>query len=65
VRIPVKDCQCEDFPCCEHADNFPDDDEPEFCEVCGIQGHSSFKCDHEEGWGDDDDLDEEEEEDES
>lgn len=30
---PVKDCQCEDFPCCEHADNFPS--EPEYCDQCG------------------------------
>lgn len=22
-RYPVRDCDCEDFPCCIHADNFP------------------------------------------
>jgi hypothetical protein len=37
VRIkmarPIKDCQCEDFPCCEHADNF--ETEPEYCDICG------------------------------
>lgn len=24
MAYPIKDCDCEDFPCCEHADNFPD-----------------------------------------
>lgn len=43
MRYPVKDCKCEDFPCCEHADNFPDT-EPEYCDACGGRGHSSFDC---------------------
>lgn len=30
---PIKDCSCEDWPCCEHADNFPT--EPEYCDICG------------------------------
>lgn len=34
MRMPIKDCQCEDFPCCEHADNSPS--EPDYCEDCGI-----------------------------
>lgn len=45
MRYPVKDCQCEDFPCCEHADNFPDE-EPEYCEVCGGYGHSGMQCEN-------------------
>lgn len=43
MAYPVKDCVCEDFPCCEHADNFPDT-EPEYCEVCGGYGHSGMQC---------------------
>lgn len=33
MALPIKDCNCEDFPCCEHADNYPA--EPEYCDVCG------------------------------
>lgn len=33
MAYPIKDCDCEDFPCCEHADNYPA--EPEYCDVCG------------------------------
>lgn len=37
MRMPTRDCECEDFPCCEHADNFPEDDPMTFyCDVCGI-----------------------------
>lgn len=38
MPIPTKDCQCEDFPCCEHADNFPVDDNPAmyYCDMCGF-----------------------------
>lgn len=46
MRHPVKDCSCEDFPCCEHADNFPDT-EPEYCDLCGAHGHSPLDC----AWG--------------
>lgn len=36
MRMPTRDCECEDFPCCEHADNFPEDDPMTFyCDVCG------------------------------
>lgn len=48
---PVKDCQCEDFPCCEHADNFPDS-EPEYCDLCGCYGHSPFACQEGYRWED-------------
>jgi hypothetical protein len=50
---PVKDCQCEDFPCCEHADNFPST-EPEYCDLCGRYGHSPFECQDGE-WQEDED----------
>lgn len=35
---PTKDCDCEDFPCCEHADNFPVEDNPQmyYCDICGF-----------------------------
>lgn len=36
-NAPVKDCECEDFPCCEHADNFPImDSEAYYCDMCGF-----------------------------
>ena len=38
---PIKDCNCEDFPCCEHADNYPS--EPEYCDMCGF-AHRSIDC---------------------
>lgn len=38
---PIKDCSCEDFPCCEHADNYPS--EPEYCDICGF-AHRSIDC---------------------
>lgn len=41
MPYPVKDCQCEDFPCCEH--NIPSE-EPEYCDLCGGYGHSPFEC---------------------
>jgi hypothetical protein len=40
---PVKDCQCEDFPCCEHADNFPET-EPQYCEECGVMVGPNHNC---------------------
>lgn len=43
MPTPVKDCRCEDFPCCEHADNFPIE-EPEYCGVCGSYGHYDGQC---------------------
>ena len=41
MAYPIKDCSCEDFPCCEHADNYPS--EPEFCDDCGF-AHRSIDC---------------------
>ncbi len=42
MSYPVKDCACEDFPCCEHADNFPAE-EPRYCDMCGGY-HESLDC---------------------
>lgn len=38
MPVPTKDCDCEDFPCCEHADNYPVDDNPQlyYCDICGF-----------------------------
>lgn len=58
MPYPVKDCQCEDFPCCEHADNFPSE-EPEYCDLCSGYGHSAFEC-QVDVWGEFDEPDEEE-----
>lgn len=33
MPFPIKDCECEDFPLCEHADNYPA--EPDYCNMCG------------------------------
>lgn len=41
MRTPTKDCDCEDFPCCEHADNFPED-ELAWCDMCGV--HHQGDC---------------------
>ena len=37
MPVPTRDCDCEDFPCCEHADNFPVEDNPMiyYCDICG------------------------------
>lgn len=53
MNMPVKDCQCEDFPCCEHADNFPSE-EPEYCECCGGYGHNGMQC--EADWEDEEEA---------
>ena len=34
MRYPIRDCQCIDWPCCEHADNFPPEPE-DCCPYCG------------------------------
>jgi len=42
-QVIGRDCDCEDFPCCGHgitAANM----EPEYCDVCGLYGHSPFNC---------------------
>jgi hypothetical protein len=52
MPYPIKDCNCEDFPCCEHADNFGPP-EPEYCDVCGWTHSPTLDCQAE-----DDDLDE-------
>lgn len=44
MPYPIKDCQCEDFPCCEHADNFPNEDPMAYyCDICGFS-HSPNDC---------------------
>jgi hypothetical protein len=39
MSYPIRDCECEDFPLCIHADNF--DTEPEFCDICGWEHRGS------------------------
>jgi hypothetical protein len=56
VRYPTKDCQCEDFPCCEHADNFPaESSEDYYCDQCGFSHVGECPNDLE----DDDEVEEE------
>ena len=55
MPFPIQDCQCEDFPCCGHADNFP----PEGPKECGGVGHSTGFCKWDE---EDEELDYDEEE---
>ena len=50
---PIQDCKCEDFPCCEHADNYPA--EPQYCDMCGYN-YMTVTCscvDVEENYDDD------------
>lgn len=56
AAFPIKDCDCEDFPCCEHADNFPSE-EPEYCDLCGGSGHGSFEC-QDDTWQGEDEMEE-------
>jgi len=51
-RFPICDCWCQDWPCCEHTDNFPDDPE-NFCPYCG-RPDCFGECD-DEPYDDDDD----------
>lgn len=53
MRYPTKDCQCEDFPCCEHADNFPSE-EPPYCDQCG--GTHAGICNYYDGEDDEEEL---------
>lgn len=51
MPVPTKDCSCEDFPCCVHADNFPVEDPTAFyCDICGFvhQGRCPDEFDYEE-----------------
>lgn len=42
MPVPVQDCSCEDFPCCQHADNFPVEDAMAFyCDICGFSHSGS------------------------
>jgi hypothetical protein len=52
MPYPIKDCDCEDFPCCVHADNFGDEGPP-YCDQCGFNHFGD--C-----FEDDEDLDEDE-----
>lgn len=37
MPYPIKDCDCEDFPCCGHGDNFPVEDPMDYyCDICGM-----------------------------
>ena len=47
MRTPIKDCDCEDFPCCEHADNYPVEDPMDlYCDQCGFSHYGD--CAYEE-----------------
>lgn len=56
----VKDCDCEDYPCCGHTDNIPSD-EPYECDLCFTQHSPRANCPPD--WEDEDaeELPEEEE----
>jgi hypothetical protein len=54
MRIPVKDCDCEDFPLCEHADNFPEDSTSLYCDICGFERPVDHRC---FDWEDEEDED--------
>jgi hypothetical protein len=62
MTYPIKDCKCEDFPCCEHADNYPA--EPEYCNMCGYTYYTAV-CPCEDRYEDDEDDEDEVDEDES
>lgn len=50
----VRDCDCEDYPCCGHTDNIPFDNADLYCGICGMS-HYEVDCP-------DDGLDDDEEE---
>jgi|SRR5688572_5080030 len=52
----VRDCDCEDYPCCGHTDNIPSD-EPYECDLCFTQHDPSANCPPD--WEDEDDEEEE------
>jgi len=56
---PVKDCNCEDWSCCEHADNYPNEGPP-YCDMCGLEHYGD--CWENLEWDDEDEEDEENEE---
>lgn len=54
MATPIRDCECEDFPCCVHADNFPDTETipgvlivgggVSYCDVCGFVRPDDHTC---------------------
>jgi hypothetical protein len=51
----VKECNCEDYPCCGHTDNIPTfDSDWLYCDRCGMT-HKDFECDDDE-WEEDDEV---------